>query len=79
MTRLTIEIHNEGEREKIKAFLEKLDARIVEEQPTPEQPNGKQVVALMEALAGSYSLSEIKDPVAWQREIRKDRPLPFRD
>lgn len=22
---------------------------------------------------------EIKDPVAWQREIRKDRPLPGRD
>ena len=21
----------------------------------------------------------IKDPVAWQREIRKDRPLPGRD
>jgi antitoxin component of MazEF toxin-antitoxin module len=23
--------------------------------------------------------STIKDPVAWQREIRKDRPLPGRD
>ena len=22
---------------------------------------------------------EIADPVAWQREIREDRPLPFRD
>ena len=22
---------------------------------------------------------DIKDPVAWQREIRKDRPLPGRD
>ena len=22
---------------------------------------------------------EIEDPVAWQREIRKDRPLPGRD
>ena len=22
---------------------------------------------------------EITDPVAWQQEIRKDRPLPFRD
>lgn len=26
---------------------------------------------------GAYS--DIKDPIAWQREVRKDRPLPGRD
>jgi antitoxin component of MazEF toxin-antitoxin module len=25
------------------------------------------------------AFKEIKDPVAWQREIRKDRPLPGRE
>ncbi|HEX4774338.1 MAG TPA: AbrB/MazE/SpoVT family DNA-binding domain-containing protein [Candidatus Saccharimonadales bacterium] len=29
--------------------------------------------------ANPGSLKSIKDPVAWQREIRKDRPLPGRD
>jgi antitoxin component of MazEF toxin-antitoxin module len=27
--------------------------------------------------AGAYK--DIKDPVAWQREVRKDRPLPGRN
>ena len=30
-------------------------------------------------LRKSGVFSDIKDPVAWQREIRKDRPLPGRD
>lgn len=29
------------------------------------------------AVAGAYR--DIEDPVAWQREIRKDRPMPGRD
>lgn len=31
----------------------------------------------LQASGGAYH--DIKDPVAWQREIRKDRPLPGRD
>lgn len=26
-----------------------------------------------------HAYSDIKDPVAWQREIRKDRPVPGRE
>ena len=33
----------------------------------------------LEKLAASDAFSEISDPVEWQREIRKDRPLPGRD
>ena len=36
-------------------------------------------VAMLEILADKGAFDEIEDPVAWQREIRKDRPLPFRD
>lgn len=38
--------------------------------------------ALMDALAAlrkSGAFADMEDPVAWQREIRKDRPLPGRD
>ncbi len=31
-----------------------------------------------QALADMGTFDEIEDPVAWQREIRKDRPLPGR-
>jgi hypothetical protein len=33
----------------------------------------------LERLAAADALSRIEDPVEWQREIRKDRPLPGRE
>ncbi|CAI8007970.1 hypothetical protein GBAR_LOCUS5513 [Geodia barretti] len=33
----------------------------------------------LQALADMGTFAEIEDPVAWQREIRKDRPLPGRE
>ena len=33
----------------------------------------------LQALADMGTFDEIEDPVAWQREIRKDRPLPARE
>ena len=35
--------------------------------------------AMLEILADKGAFDHIEDPVAWQREMRKDRPLPFRD
>jgi hypothetical protein len=32
----------------------------------------------LEKLAKMKVFAEIKDPVAWQRQVRKDRPLPGR-
>jgi hypothetical protein len=33
----------------------------------------------LNALASGGAFAAIQDPVEWQREIRKDRPLPGRD
>jgi hypothetical protein len=45
-----------------------------------KEPNGKKVAEIMaEIAARGTAFQAIKDPVAWQREIRKDRPLPGRD
>jgi hypothetical protein len=33
----------------------------------------------LEKLAKMKVFADIKDPVEWQRQIRKDRPLPGRD
>lgn len=40
---------------------------------------GRRMAEALENLAAADALSEISDPVEWQREIRKDRPLPGRD
>lgn len=56
---------------------------VVEPTPveTPEEraARGKRMRELLEKLAETNPFAEITDPVAWQREIRKDRPLPGRD
>lgn len=46
--------------------------------PQPKQ-NRKRVQQLLKELQAISAYSSIKDPVAWQRTIRKDRPLPGRD
>ena len=38
----------------------------------------KEAVAALKRLRTRGTFREIIDPVAWQREIRKDRPLPGR-
>ena len=43
------------------------------------EPGQKSIVELFQALADSGAFADIEDPVAWQREQRKDRPLPGRD
>jgi hypothetical protein len=39
----------------------------------------RRVAEALDALAASNPFAEISDPLAWQREIRKDRPLPGRE
>jgi len=46
----------------------------------PTIPNrGKRMAEFLERLAASNAFKDIADPVEWQREIRKDRPLPGRE
>lgn len=44
---------------------------------TPEMLEARK--AALNAVRQLNPYREITDPVAWQKEIRKDRPLPFRD
>ncbi len=47
---------------------------------TQSAPNGTKAVAIMEAIAArGTAFKDIEDPIAWQREIRKDRQLPGRE
>lgn len=42
-------------------------------------PNGTAVAALLQELATAGGVQSIEDPVVWQREQRRDRPLPGRE
>ncbi|MCF6237152.1 MAG: DUF2281 domain-containing protein [Gammaproteobacteria bacterium] len=61
-------------------FLQQKQARKIEKQQDNEEPNGAKLARLMERVAKrGTAFSSIKDPVAWQRNVRKDRPLPGRE
>ncbi|HEX6749434.1 MAG TPA: hypothetical protein VF092_19215 [Longimicrobium sp.] len=49
-----------------------------EDTAAPEERRGAALAALQE-IASRGGIRSIPDPVAWQREVRKDRPLPGRD
>ena len=45
---------------------------------TPDEQRGVRIKASFHQLARRKTFSGITDPVAWQREIRRDRSLPGR-
>ena len=45
---------------------------------TPKLNQGQHMAAILQRMADRNALFHIVDPVAWQKEIRKDRPLPGR-
>lgn len=51
----------------------------VEDAPVQSEPNGKLAVEILKRIADRGGIPSIPDPVSWQREIRKDRPLPGRE
>jgi hypothetical protein len=44
-----------------------------------ERPSREAALAALRQLQERGTFRQITDPVAWQREIRQDRPLPGRD
>jgi hypothetical protein len=47
--------------------------------PEERAARGERLRIALEAVAASNPFRDIVDPVEWQREIRKDRPLPGRE
>ena len=53
---------------------------VLEHEPVSEQePCGHAMAALLEKLAERHTFATILDPVQWQRDLRRDRPLPGRE
>lgn len=53
--------------------------RTLDETPEERAVRGKRMADALRELATSNAFKDITDPVAWQREIRKDRPLAGRE
>ena len=49
------------------------------DEPNGAEPNGAAMAEALERLAALGGLKEFGDPVEWQRETRRDRPLPGRE
>ena len=59
-------------------FILFLQQRVHSAPPTEEEERGQRIRAALQTLAELNTFSEINDPVAWQKSIRQDRPLPGR-
>lgn len=52
---------------------------ILEEASSAKDGRGQRMAAALERLADSRALSNLSDPATWEREVRRERPLPGRD
>lgn len=52
---------------------------VVDEHPEEKARRGERMAEALRALAELDPFRDIEDPAEWQREIRRDRPLPGRD
>ena len=51
----------------------------VEKSDVTEEQRKAELLEIMERIAQRNPFKDITDPVAWQREMREDVTLPFRD
>ena len=52
---------------------------IEEETAAQREARGRAMAEALQQIADAGGIPSIPDPVSWQREIRRDRPLPGRD
>lgn len=56
-----------------------VEVTILDEPAAARAERGQKMAEALRELAAINAFSYIDDPVAWQREMRADRPLPGRD
>ena len=56
-----------------------VEITVVSDKKILPKSDGPKMAAALAGIAARGGVRSIPDPVAWQREIRKDRPLPGRD
>lgn len=74
MTKLTLEIPNQKDLELLLSFARRLKINILEIDKQEKSP-----IYWLEQLSKVESFKDIDNPSVWQRNIRKEKKLPFRD
>jgi hypothetical protein len=78
MSRIILDLHSEKDVQFFLALAERFNAIIVDVLPAASPPMKKSIFWLAE-LSKQGGIASIEDPVEWQRSLRQERPLPFRD
>lgn len=55
-----------------------VEVEVVNGPVKPHRPSSKRAISALRRIAERGGIDSIPDPVKWQRQIRKDRPLPGR-
>ncbi|MFL5384878.1 MAG: hypothetical protein ACJ8GN_20355 [Longimicrobiaceae bacterium] len=71
--------HNAASEASQKAESVEGEQALSADEPLTREERGRQIADALDKLAAMHAFADIDDPVEWQREIRKDRPLPGRD
>jgi len=80
MRTITLEISNSEDAEMIIALAKRLNLRILKNSDDELLERSQKALMIMRQIAERGTISElIPDPVAWQKEIRKDKPLLNRE
>lgn len=80
MQTITLEIQDPEILEMLIGLANKLNLRIIERTNDDSLERSRAALNIMRNIAAQGSLKKvIPDPVAWQKEIRKDRLLPGRE
>jgi len=74
MAKLVLEISNQKDLDLLLSFAKRLKINVLE---LDKQEDSS--VFWLEQLSKIDSFKDIDDPAEWQRNTRKERPLPFRD
>jgi hypothetical protein len=78
MDKIILESKNQKDSEIIIELASRLGLKVVKE-PKKRKINTAKALGYLAIIAKRAKIAkQIKDPVKWQREIRKDRKLPYR-
>jgi hypothetical protein len=79
MQRITLEIEKAADLELLLLLIRRMGIAIVSPPAPLPVPLKKDRQWHLQVVAKGGNMSYIPDPVAWQREMRQDKPLPFRE
>lgn len=79
---ITISGKDKKSIQKVEALAKRLGLQVqnpLSKEKEETKNNSEELYKLMEEMATSGGITSIKDPVKWQREVRKDKKLYGRD